>query len=191
MKKNGFISTSLIYTFFILFLLLMLFLLNSYSRNRFLLEQYKSEIKESLFELSRADINLFVMIWNKNTHDYELRSNIPLFGYEYEEEFSYCKNNSILEFRDGAIRLTAEGKDICYAYFYALTEDIVLTIYTKESADSELVEVTTVPESGYEYSETESSCTKGTIKFNPATQDFTIKSKYQTECSAVFVRSGG
>ena len=191
MKKNGFVSTSLIYTFFILFLLLMLFLLNSYSRNRFLLEQYKSEIKESLFELSKADINLYVMVWNKITHDYDLRGNIPVFGYEYEEEVSYCKNNSIIEYNDGAIRLTSEGKDSCYAYFYPLTEDIILTIYTKETVDSEKVEVTSVPESSYEYSETESSCTKGTITFDPNTQDFTIKSKYQTECSAVCVRREG
>ena len=94
MKKNGFISTSLIYTFFIVFLLMMIFLLNSYSRVRFLLEEFKYDIKESFANESIADVNLYFVIYDSTTGGYEITNEMPSFGYSYDSEFSYCKNGS-------------------------------------------------------------------------------------------------
>jgi len=117
MKKNGFVSTSLIYTFFVLFLFLMVFLLNSYSSNRFLTEQFKNDIKNTFAEASNADINLFIMIWDDLSGDYELSDEIPTFGYYFEN--SYKK-----ELSDQEINSFVNKRDISY-------EDACLFLYLK------------------------------------------------------------
>lgn len=186
MKKNGFISTTLIYTFFILFLLLMLFLLNSYSSIRFLLERYKYEIKDSFAESSVADINLYIMVWDNTSGEYELQDNIPIFGYYYEPSYSYCKNGSTISYVNGNVSITAIRKDSCYAYFREADSDIVLKIYTKESANSNRVLVKNIPSSIYKL--TSQNCTKGTINFNENTRKFVIQSNEKTECEVEFTK---
>lgn len=187
MKKNGFISTSLIYTFFIIFLLLMLFLLNSYSRIRFLLEDYKYDIKESFASIGTADLNVYFMVWDKTTEEYELTKKLPEFGYTYESEFSYCKNGSIITYNGGNISISASRKDSCYVYFKESEKDIILNIYTKESESSEKKLVQNVP--GISYKFTDYSCTNGALlEFDEDTRKFKITSEYKTECDVVFTR---
>ena len=187
MKKNGFISTSIIYTFFVIFLLLMIFLLNSYSRTRYLLEEFKYEIKSSFSEIGGADINLYFMVWNQETNEYEINDSMPYFGYEYESNFSYCKNGSSLDYNGGNISITASRKDSCYAYFKEADKDITLHIYTQETADSNPVLVHSIPDSSYIYQE--GNCTNdATITWNNDTRKFTITSEYRTECNATFIR---
>lgn len=186
MKKKGFVSTSLIYTFFIIFLLLMLFLLNSYSRVRFLLEDYKYDIKESFASLNEADINVYIMVWNHITEEYELADEVPSFGYVYESEFSYCKNGSTLTYSSGNISVTASRKDSCYVYFREIERDIVLRVYKKESASGNKVLVKNIPSRAYNLES--ATCTKGTIEFNETTRKFKISSSEKTVCEAVFTR---
>ena len=187
MKKNGFVSTSLIYTFFFIFLLLMLFLLNSYSRIRFLLEDYKYDIKESFANLSVADINVYFMVWDNTTEEYELTKNMPSFGYIYEPEISYCKNNSVITYNGGSVSITASRKDSCYVYFTTGEKDIVLNIYTKTSADGERKLVQEVP--GISYNFTGYSCTNGAeLEFDDETRQFKITSAYKTVCDVEFTR---
>lgn len=187
MKKNGFISTSLIYTFFILFLLLMIFLLNSYSSIRFLLERYKYDIKDSFAEASLADINLFLMVWNENTQEYEINDEIPVFGYYYEPNYSYCKNGSTISYVNGSVSITASRRDTCYAYFRAAEKDITLRIYTKETESSNRVLVKNVP--NYSYKLTNQTCTNGAnLVFNENTRKFTIKATQKTVCEVEFTK---
>ena len=187
MKKNGFVSTSLIYTFFVVFLLLMLFLLNSYSRIRFLLEDYKYDIKNSFLDMDGADINLIIKVWNNTTNEYETVDEMPLFGYTFESEFSYCRNGSILTYENGNISVTATRRDFCYAYFKEAPKDIILNIYTKETDDAERVLVQTIPNEYYKF--TNYSCTDGAeLTFNEQTRKFTISSKNKTVCDVEFTR---
>lgn len=187
MKKNGFVSTTLIYTFFILFLLLMLYLLNSYSRNRLLLEQYKNEIKEAMYELSSADININFMVWNDESEDYELAEGVSNIGYEFEREFSYCKNGSVIEYNNNNVSVTAEQRDLCYVYFKRLTSDITIRIYKKESATANRVEVTEIPDRSYNLSN--STCTKGSISFDAFTREILVRSTEPTVCEVEFTHS--
>lgn len=188
MKKNGFISTTLIYTFFIIFLLLMVFLLNSYSNIRFLLSEYKYDIKNSFASSGIADINLHIMVWNSNTFEYEIEEEVPRFGYSYENAISYCKNGSVMMYLNGKLKVAAAKKDECYAYFKSLDKDIILNIYTKKSVDSEKVLVKDIP--GLSYSLTSSSCTNGAeITFNEETRKFNVISNDKTECEAIFTKN--
>ena len=189
MKKKGFISTSLIYTFFVLFLLLMLFLLNTYTRNRFLLEKYKDEIKEYFDYLSLDGVNIIFMVKNEESQDYEYRSSVGLIGYQYNEELSYCVYNSPIDFIDGEVIVPLDKKDRCFAYFRKLKGDITVKMYTKESIESDPVLVTEIPDTNYSLSE--SSCTKGTIDFNSVTRKLSVTSSEPTECTVVFIYNGG
>ena len=165
----------------------MLFLLNSYSRVRFLLEDYKYDIKESFNNLNKADINLYVMSMEHSTGEYELMDQVPVFGHIYDEEFSYCENGSTITYLNGNISVTASGKDSCYAYFVELERDIVLKIYKKESETSERVLVNNIPNRAY--SLTSSSCTKGSITFNGETRRFKISSSEKTVCEVEFTKN--
>lgn len=190
MKKNGFISTSLIYTFFILFLLLMLFLLNSYSSNRFLLDRYKYDIKNTFAEESGADINVYFLVYNDFSQDYELEDNMPAYGYNYESDYSYCKNGAAISYENDNVVVAAKRKDFCYAYFTPIDRDIDLKIYIKESNDSDEVRVTKVPGLSYEFSVSDSTCTNDTafVEFDSLTRKLSVVSEGKTKCKAVFVK---
>ena len=187
MKKNGFVSTSIIYTFFVIFLLLMMFLLNNYSRIRFLLDEYKYDIKNSFALESLADINLFFMVYNEMHGDYELVDNLPLIGYTYNEEFSYCKNGSEIIYNNGNISIASSRRDSCYAYFTKNESDVKLNVYVKESNVIEPILVKKIPDNSYNL--ISATCTNGgTITFDDLARKFTIDSEKKTECEAVFAK---
>lgn len=187
MKKNGFISTSLIYTFFVLFLLLMLLLLNSYSSNRFLIEQYKYDIKNSFALESTADINLFLLAWDEESQDYETVEEIPTVGYLFDSEYSYCVNGSSVSYNGSDILVSASGKDTCYAYFKESDGDIELKIYTQEKQGGPLKLVRNMPNLNYSF--TSAECTSpGVITFDETARKFTINSSKKTKCEAIFTK---
>ncbi len=193
MKKNGFISTTLIYTFFIIFLLLMLFLLNSYSRVRYLLGEIKYDIKNNFSEITMADINLNIFIWNSRSGDFELTKDVPVSGYLFEQTYSYCRNGGKVDgaqvsFENGDVVISSKGRDFCYAYFSEAARDINLKVYTKEDAKSPEVYVNKIPGINYELEST--SCDKDNkhISFNESTRKFTITSDGNETCKAVFVK---
>ena len=117
MNKKGFISTALIYTFFILFLVLMVFLLNNYSSTRYIVDRYRYDIEEELYELSNADINVYTYVWSNRDKEYKYVDKILKGGYQ--ENISYCKNKSTIEFNDGEVTIGAKGREFCYLYFEA------------------------------------------------------------------------
>ena len=116
MRKNGFVSTALIYTFFIVFLVLMVFLLNNYSSTKNMTDRYRYDIEEELYELSNADINLYTYVWDGTDKEYKYVDYIPT-DKTYETNVSYCKNHSNIEFIDGEIKISAKEKEFCYVYF--------------------------------------------------------------------------
>lgn len=116
MKKDGFVSTALIYTFFIIFLILMVFLLNNYSSTRFTLNRYVYDIEEELYELANADINLNVFVWSETDKEYKYVDGIPT-NKSLNTSLSYCKNKSTMSYENGEITIKSKGKDYCYAYF--------------------------------------------------------------------------
>jgi len=188
MKKNGFVSTSLIYTFFILFLLLMIFLLNSYSSTRFLLDRFKYDIKNSFADEGFADINLQFLVWNDLTGEYELQKEIPGFGYYFEPEYSYCKNGSNMTYSNGNVTVSAVRKDICYAYFRTAQKDVVLKIYTKETSNSARVLVNKVPNFSYNLTKAKCDNSNATIKFDEERRRFIVDAKEKTVCEAEFTK---
>ncbi len=118
MKKNGFVSTTLIYTFFILFLALMIFLLGSYSHNRHILNSYKTDIKVSLLENSGQDINVYFMVYNEVTEGYDLKKSVPNKDeYALVENMSNCNNGSTITFENGKYKIAAAKTDDCYLFF--------------------------------------------------------------------------
>ena len=187
MKKNGFVSTTVIYTFFILFLLLMVFIMNFYSSTRFLLEQYKIDIKETFAEISAADINLYYYLWSDYTGEYELTDKITGGSNVYKLERYYCKNNSPISYNNNKFTIDAKRKEECYAYFRS---KITLKMYTKETATSSEVLVNSLP--GYNYKLTSSSCDNGaTISFDETTREFSFtnpNNKNNVLCRAVFTK---
>ena len=44
----------------------MVFLLNNYSSTRYIVDRYRYDIEEELYEQSNADINLYVYVWNES-----------------------------------------------------------------------------------------------------------------------------
>lgn len=187
-NKNGFISTSLVYTFFIIFLMLMIFLINSYSRVRFLLDEYKNDIKNTFAEASSADINVHIMIWDSKTEEYELMENLPSFGYVFQKSpVSYCKNGASISYVNGSISVSSVGKDTCYAYFREAEKDINLKMYIKENVNSNKILVSSIPNSNYIL--TNKSCTNGAIlNFNEEERRFTITSSKKTVCEVEFTK---
>ena len=118
MKKNGFVSTTLIYTFFILFLALMIFLLGSYSHNRHILNSYKTDIKVSLLENSGQDIKVYFMVYNEVTEGYDLKKSVPNKDeYALVENMSNCNNGSTITFENGKYKIAAAKTDDCYLFF--------------------------------------------------------------------------
>lgn len=193
MKKNGFVSTTLIYAFFIIFITLMIFLLNSYSRNRYLLSTYKYDIKKSFAENnsknSKSDINIYFMSWNNYTLEYELVNDLPL-GFVLENELSSCKNGSQIKLINNKIVIEAKGKDTCYLYFKPTDSDITLLIYTKETINSPRIHVANIP--GDDYKLTSSNCDNGgSITFNEDTRKFKIDSDNKTTCEVEFTKIEG
>lgn len=189
MKKNGFISTTLIYTFFIIFLILMIFLLNSYSRVRYLLGEIKTDIRNNFSKINMADINLNIFVWNSTSGDFEISSTIPENGYLFQEDYSYCRNGGKISFEAGEIVIKSEERDFCYAYFGESTRDINLRIYTRETANAPRIYVNKVPSDDYKLNEEKTHCDNGgTITFDPETRKFKIDSTTKVSCEAEFIR---
>ena len=171
-----------------MFLLLMIFLLNSYSKNRNLLTSYKYDIKNGFATKNEADINLILMAWNKNTLEYEKVNEIPTYGYNFSQDFSYCKGNSKISYENGNVIIEATNKDTCYAYFIASDSDIVLEIYQKEYLNSSKILIDSVPTADYEL--ISSSCSNNAqISFDNTTRKFDIKAQDKTVCEALFVKN--
>lgn len=186
MKKNGFVSTTLIYTFFVLFLLLMIFLLNSYSRVQFLLDNIKSDIRGSFAMANSADINLYIYTWNNTTKEYELSDKIPTFGYDLNPNVSYCKNGSTLTYSNNNLSVTTARKDSCYAYFDEVEKDIILNVYVIDEAGNQK-EVNEIP--NFSYDLTSQTCTNGAkINFDVDTRRFTINTTEKAVCDVVFTK---
>ncbi len=193
MKKNGFVSTALIYTFFILFLLLMIFLLNSYSSRRNQLESFKNQLKEDLNREISADINLYTLV--KNGSNYELKRYVKLYEHKLDSG-SYCEKMSDEEC--GTPTITMDGDRLavsskcrvyCYAYLSKKYTRVTFNIYTKENASAEQELAYSTP--GVEYNLTSASCTNGvSISFNATTRAWTIPDTKTTECTAVFTKAG-
>lgn len=190
MNNKGFVSTSLIYTFFLIFLSLMVFLLNSYTQNRFLLEEYRYDIKNTIAMENEADINLYLMVWDEDTLEYEVTNDLPSYGYVFEPSYSYCKNGSSLSYMNGNISITAYQKDSCYAYFKEVERDIDLKIYTKETPVSEEVLVKSIPDNTYTL-DSYSCNNDAVINFDEVTRKFTIEASNKAECKATFIRRNG
>ncbi len=196
MKKNGFVSTALIYTFFIIFLILMVFLINSYTSVRFFSEQLKEEIK---IEPKIADINVYIYVDKDNdpsTPD-ELVKELPGFDYSFDADNSYCtKEGSSISFgvlnestgEEGLIISTPE-RDTCFAYFKKLEADVIVRMFTKENEDASEVEVKTMPNANYTMNHWE--CTNGatlSISGSGTNRKFAFNSTKPTECKVTFIR---
>ncbi len=105
-KKNGFISTTLEFSFFGTVLLLLTFLLSSYARTDFLLEEYKKELKDpdpdpivdepdepNIGDI--MDINLYIYAKEDEYSSYKLVDKVPDSSYTLENNLSFCADASI------------------------------------------------------------------------------------------------
>lgn len=194
MNNKGFVSTALIYTFFILFLILMLLLLGKYSRTRFLLERYKNQIKEDMYELNNGDINVYFMVWDDNNNNWTIEKEIPRIGYSYEG--GQCDNGSTIQYEDGFITVDAQTKDTCFVYFKSLGQDITLRIYALP-ADFDLnntdsMEVYTtddIPGSNYSFSNCTCDIENVACQYDSTYKMIKIESDSVTTCKAIFINN--
>lgn len=127
MNNKGFVSSALIYTFFILFLILMVFLLNDYSSTRYMVDRYRYDIKQELYEMTNKDLNLYIMVKEKNASDYKYVKELDSTkNYNFIVNESFCKDSinskdkstkSSVNYVDNNIVITSTGIAFCYAYF--------------------------------------------------------------------------
>ena len=115
MKKNGFISTAIIYTFFTTFLLLMIFLLNNYSRVHFLLDEVKNDIKEDFVVDDLRDVNLYIYIKNSGSSNYEPVDVLP--GGNYNLDSQSCDyDKAYVSYENGQLVINSGGRTTCTVY---------------------------------------------------------------------------
>lgn len=98
MKKEGFIATSLIYSFFLVFLAIIAALLSNYIANKTILDRYNDDAAESL------NRNPFVVVFL--TYNAEIRSNNGKLSEPLDRE------TSIL------IESVSKNKNLTVQYFY-------------------------------------------------------------------------
>ena len=199
MKNNkGFISTTLIYTFFIIFLLLMVFTLGTYSKVRYLLEEYRYDIKNSFVSESKSDIELkfYVKECSDPSCDYELKSEMPTTNLYVFDRYD-CSRGS-LEYINNNISITTNGKTECIAYFSRAQSDIVLEIYTKENSNDKPIYVNDIPNNLYVYQDSETKCydteeneiakENYDLDYDDVNKKFTITYGDKIKCKAYFIR---
>lgn len=183
MNNKGFISSAVVYSFFIIFLILMVYLISSYSTVRFMLSQIKYDIRSGADLSMMGDLSLYIYVYDEEERDYTLANTIPLYGYDFEE-YSYCKNGSRISYMDGKINIVSPKKDICYAYFRQTSGDITLNMYTVDENDKNKKLVLNIPDNTYFFKE--ASCTKGSISYDSSKRKFDIKTNDKTVCNATF-----
>lgn len=94
MKKNGFISTSVIYTILIVFLLMLMTLLLYYFNNRMLLTDLKDDLRTYLYDnYSYVYGDIVVYIWANGS----LIEDISELSDDYTLSEQYCKYNESSE----------------------------------------------------------------------------------------------
>ena len=118
--KKGFISISVVYTFLILFVFLMLAILASYISRENLLSRLVSQSKDIIYN-GTADDNLDNNIIVKVYIDGVYAKLFPSKTYyEYSPESSYCTSAAILTFDDenwSASLSNISGRTTCMIYF--------------------------------------------------------------------------
>lgn len=118
MKNKGFISTALLYTMFIVFLVSLVFLLETYSNNRFLSGKYKENVKTDSNSSSNYDVVVHILAYNNSFSTYVEVDEIPLVSHVFDAEKSYCTNNdSSISFFQNKLVVQAKNKTVCYAFF--------------------------------------------------------------------------
>ncbi len=209
MKKNGFISTTLIYTFFTTFLLLLVFLLNSYARTDFITEQIKEEIKNEPKDLSN-DVNLSVCIRNLNNDDCKPVSEIP--NGPFKLKTASCDNKvaqDSITYENGKISFTANDKVNCSVELIQELLDININIFinnkdknkeAKEVSMDNFEQVYNMPNKTYTYLEALTKCTtlagvtldstnyNLTLNESANPREFELQTDEQIICNTYFVR---
>lgn len=103
-KKNGFIATSLIYTFFLVFAMLSILLLANYTHNRLLLRTFNTEIKGDLDTRGGSKLANFKNILNNTEFEIANDSWVVTGNAAYPTK-GYVQNG--LEFQHDTENLTA------------------------------------------------------------------------------------
>ena len=116
MKKNGFISISVLYSFFIVFILLTTIILTSYTKNNLLIGRTVLDIKESFINKKNDTTKIYYLIFNEDDNNYEYSNEINE-NYIYNATKSYCKNGSKIINLNNNYVIDGNGIDICYVYF--------------------------------------------------------------------------
>lgn len=119
MKKNGFISVTIIYTFFLLFLSLMLYIVTNLVVNRNLLNNMKTTIKNELNEANFSrylvnhcnDLNCNDLIKMDNSYNNSIKDNSYRFVGENPNNYVSINGNvfRIIGIFDGNVKLIANS----------------------------------------------------------------------------------
>lgn len=209
MKKNGFVSVTIIYTFFTTFLLLLVFLLNSYARADFLTEQIKQDIKDEPKDLS-ADINLSVCVRDSESSACNQVNEVPKGPFELKT--ASCDDNmaqNSIKYSNGRISFRASSKVNCSVELVPKLLDININMFinnkdknkdVSEVSMENFVRTYTMPNRTYKYLPNLTKCTTlaGTelnpndyeITLNESTEprEFELETKGQIVCNTYFVR---
>lgn len=140
-KKNGFIATALIYPFYLTILLMLTFLLNSYSRVAFDLREISKDIRdeEPGIEERYADVNAYIYARESESDTYISINHLPGQNYTYDNSKCYTLDgeedpNSTASLVNNEIVIRAKNKTVCKLYFTKQKReaDIVLNIYVND-----------------------------------------------------------
>lgn len=146
---------------------------------------------------STADVDFNLKIYTQDKNDlgqgikdaYTLIENesLPKAGYVFNKSKSYCDKSSSIDYDsvENMFTIEASEKDTCYAYMDAVEADVVLTIYTQNSKNSEeYTEVNTIPSNAfYDLNSEKSGCSgSSTITFD--NQRILLTPMSKTKCVA-------
>ena len=98
--KKGFISISIVYTFLILFIFLMLAILASYISRENLLSKIVNQSKEIIYKeknKNEEELNVSIKVYIDGIYSKLFPSNE---FYTYNQDTSYCTNGALIEFDD-------------------------------------------------------------------------------------------
>ena len=113
MNKKGFISISVVYSFFIVFLMLLLFIIDSYANNRVLIKKIAAKVTEEAMNVSYCAANVHNKICNLvNNYDPTANKNVTLSnGMIYYHDSSLTNGAS-----DGSYRYAGANPNnyVCF-----------------------------------------------------------------------------
>ena len=97
MNNKGFISISVVYSFFIVFLMLLLFIVDVYVNNRYLIKKISAKVTEEAMNVSYCEANIYNKVCNfYKDYNPRIQKNITLTNDEDDTYYIYYHDEDLV-----------------------------------------------------------------------------------------------